>query len=121
MMKKGIKVFAITGIIIFSILNACLILIAFCVNDARKAYRSSENAIDAIVNEFKHSKIIAIGEAHERVNEQLFIADNIQALYNAGVRYIFVEGGASLEESLPSSESYNFLMFYPWIGAGWRV
>jgi hypothetical protein len=102
------------------IIDVLLITVALCVNDVRKAYLTSENAIDAIVNELQHGIIIAIGEGHERVNEQLFIADNIQALYNAGVRYIFAEGGASLEESLPSSESYNFLMFYPWIGAGWR-
>jgi hypothetical protein len=35
MMKKGIKVFAVTGIIIFSILNVCLILIALCINGLR--------------------------------------------------------------------------------------
>jgi len=50
MMKKGIKVFAITGIIIFCILNVCFILIALFINDVRKAYRSSENAIDVITD-----------------------------------------------------------------------
>ena len=119
-MKRVAKVVTITGIVIFSVLNICLILIAFCINDVRKAYRNSGNAIDGILNELQHGKIVAIGESHERVNEQLFIASNIQALYNAGVRYLFVEGGASPEESLPSSEGYCFLMFYPWTMAGWR-
>jgi hypothetical protein len=114
------KIILITAIIVMAIVNVLLIVAVLCVNDVRKAYRVSENAIDAIVNDLQHGKIVAIGEAHEQINEQLFIANNIQALYKAGVRYIFAEGGASLEESLPSSESYNFLMFYPWIGAAGR-
>ena len=44
----------------------------------------------------------------------MFLADNIQALYNAGVRYIFIEGG------LPLDEGYMFIMFYPWMASGWR-
>jgi len=114
------KIILIAAIIVMVIVDVLLIAAVFCVNDVRKAYRASENAIDAIVNELQHSKIVAIGESHVQVNEQLFIAGNIQALYNAGVRYLFVEGGVSPEESLPTSESYNFLMFYPWVGAGWR-
>jgi hypothetical protein len=67
-------------IVIFSLLNVCLILIALSINDVRKTYGTSENAIDAILNELQHCKILAIGENHEQVNEQLFIANNIQAL-----------------------------------------
>jgi hypothetical protein len=43
----------------------------------------------------------------------LSLAVNIQALYNAGARYIFVEGG------LLPLEDY-FIMFYPCPYTGWR-
>jgi hypothetical protein len=80
----------------------------------------SKNSIDLIIDEMENKKIIMFGEDHATVNEQLFIASNIKAFYDAGVRYIFLEGGSALERSLPESVDYEFFMFYPWINAGWR-
>ena len=113
-MKKGIKTLVITSSIIAGIAIIYIALIALGVNQFREEYRISDNALDAIINELQYKKIIAIGEHHDRVNEELFLADNIQALYNAGVRYIFLEGGT------PLNEGYLFLMFYPWMYSGWR-
>jgi hypothetical protein len=113
-MKKSIKALTITGIVITDIIAICVIIAASYIISFRKEYRTSKNAIDEIINEFQYRKIIALGERHTRVNEELFIADNIQALYNAGVRYIFVEGGPPLDGK------YLFLMWYPWSNSGWR-
>jgi hypothetical protein len=101
----------ITGVVIAGVAIIFLIMLALSINDFRKEYRTSGNAIDEIVKEFQH-RIIALGEHHDWVNEQLFLAGNVQALYNAGVRYIFAEG------DLPLDEDY-FVMFYPWMGTGW--
>jgi hypothetical protein len=99
-----------------AIVDLLLIAAVSYVNSFRREYNNSKNAIDTILNELQQCKIIAIGEEHTRVNEQLFLADNIEALYNAGVRYIFAEGGGSDE----LIENYAFLMFYPWLNSGWR-
>jgi hypothetical protein len=97
-MKKVIKTLAIAGTVIAGIAIIFFIMLALSVNDFRREYRTSGNAIDAIVDELQRRRIVAIGEHHDRVNEQLFLAGNIQALYNAGVRYIFVEGAPPLVE-----------------------
>jgi len=82
---------------------------------------ASETAIDAVIEDFKNANIILLGEySHSTVNEQLFVANNIQKLYDAGFRYLFLEGGANPANYLPGSDRYNFVMFYPWINAGWR-
>jgi len=116
-MKKTILVAAV---IVMVIIDIFLIAAVSAVNSFRKEYRNSENAINAILNELQYSKIIAIGETHTVVNEELFLANNIQALYNAGVRYIFIEAGGVSEYKIPSGVAYFILMFYPWMAAGWR-
>jgi hypothetical protein len=69
-----------------AIVDLLLIAAVSYVNSFRREYNNSVNAIDTILNELQQCKIIAIGEGHTRVNEQLFLANNIDALYNAGVR-----------------------------------
>ena len=118
-MKKSVKALLITGAVILGIVVVFVILTALYFNDFRKEYRTSGNAIDRIVKEFQDRKIIAFGENHTRVNEQLFLANNLEALYNAGVRYIFIEGGDP-ESNIPSGETYFFIMWYPWSISGWR-
>ena len=116
-MKKGIKALVITGSVIAGIVFIYAILLAIYVSNFRREYRISENSIDAIVNELQHVKIIAIGESHDQIIEEMFIANNIQALYDAGVRYIFQEGG---HVPTPSDDTYYFVMYYPWANTGWR-
>jgi len=113
-MKRFIK----AAVIIVIVVDVLLIAAVLYVNSYRKEYLNSKNAIDFILDELQHSKIIAVGENHSVMNEELFLAHNIQALYNAGVRYIFTE--STMDTALPSGETYWFPMFYPWIVAGWR-
>ena len=89
-------------------------------NELKNEYDISANSIDAVLNELKHKKIVLFGESHVTVNEQLFISNNIKKLYDAGVRYLFVEGGVTLDDSLPGGANYYFYMFYPWMEVGWR-
>jgi hypothetical protein len=111
--------------IIFAIVSLC-----GCSNNSKlenyiaselKKGNISENSIDVLLRELKDKKIILIGEDHTLVNEELFVANNLRKLYDSGVRYIFLEGGAAtLERSLPGSINYNFIMFYPWMQTAWR-
>jgi hypothetical protein len=91
----------------------------FINHELKTNYLTANNSIDALIRELKDKKIIVIGEDYVAVNEQLFIARNITKMYDAGVRYIFFEGGALIGNSLPGSPNYNFYMFYPWMPVGW--
>jgi hypothetical protein len=77
------------------------------------------DASEFIANELKTKKIVFIGESHLFVNPKMFIAENIQKFYNAGVRYLFDESGLPDYVSI-NDENYKFYMFYPWMTAGWR-
>lgn len=85
-----------------------------------KANSILSNAAEASItlNEIvDSSKIIFLAEQHSIVNPILFLSNNIDSLYKKGVRYLFLE--ATLPD-LPSSNNYNFILFYPWINSGWK-
>jgi hypothetical protein len=107
-------------VFIFAIIFAVVSLGGCSNNQQPENYIVSENSIDALLKELENKKVIFIGEYHDLVNEELFVANNLRKLYDSGVRYIFLEGGAAYENSLPGSINYNFLMFYPWMQTGWR-
>jgi hypothetical protein len=90
------------------------------VNKLKSVVVASETTIDAVIDDFKRAKIILLGEDHVTVNEELFVANNIQKLHDAGFRYLFLEGGADLINYLPESDGYGFYMYYPWMLVGWR-
>jgi hypothetical protein len=53
------------------------------------------DAIKAILESFKNADIVFIGPAtHQLLNHRLFLNKNLQLFYDAGVRYILVEGGS---------------------------
>ena len=89
-------------------------------NRIMKALPSAQNAIDFLVERLATQKIIILGEQHAYVTEELFLAKNIKKLYDAGVRYFAFEGGTVLENAVPGSKGYSFIMFYPWMNGGWR-
>ena len=119
-MKKIIKISGTIGITIVGIIIIFATINIICIQQFRTEYNNPKSAINVMLEELQQKKIIGIGEDHDRVNEKLFVAGNIQALYNAGVRYIFLESGVTPEQSLPGSETYVFPMFYPWMNTGWR-
>lgn len=78
---------------------------------------AAPDAGDYIVNSIRDGKIVFLYEAHDKVNPILFLAGNIDRFYDAGVRYVFFEGGLT---ALPDSPEYGFPMFFPWTSAGWK-
>ncbi|MDR2407468.1 MAG: hypothetical protein LBE13_05080 [Bacteroidales bacterium] len=66
-----------------------------------------------------NKKIIFIGDNHMWSNEEYLLANNLNKLYEAGVRYFFVEGDLP-ETAIPGNQNYHFYMFYPWVGANWK-
>ena len=68
--------------------------------------------LNTIINE---NKIIFIGENHSIVNPRLYLIENLETLYNCGVRHICMEG-FSLRN--PKDVNYNFYCFFPWSVAG---
>jgi tetratricopeptide (TPR) repeat protein len=106
------------------------------------------DAADYIVNALEQNKLVFIGEDHSIVNEEIFMAENLQAFYDVGLRYIFRESfeeeeGAVGAENLqafhdigvsyflvkredgqppsPGSPNYRIMTFPPWrndVGGG---
>ena len=75
------------------------------------------DADDYIVELINSHRLVFISENHSIVNPILFLSENLEKFYNAGTRYLFLEGGMSI---VPDSENYNFFMFYPWNHTGWK-
>jgi hypothetical protein len=84
-----------------------------------KLNAAAPDALAGMLGELENRRILFIGESHPIVNEELFIAENIGALYDAGVRYLFDESGIPDYRAI-GGEGYQFYMFYPWMSAGWR-
>ncbi len=54
--------------------------------------RTAQSAAAKIENELKSCKIVFLGEGHTDVYPCVFLKENLQRFYNAGLRYIFFEG-----------------------------
>lgn len=83
---------------------------------------NSPNAIDVLEKEMTKKKIIFIGCAnHSTINDVQFLCiDNLQRLYNKGLRYILCEGGLPdkfVYEQLDLEKEY-IKLFYPWESVG---
>ncbi|MDR1399888.1 MAG: hypothetical protein LBJ41_08205 [Treponema sp.] len=88
---------------------------------ATPIYHKSPEPSDAkqyIIDALTQNKLVFIGKDHAQVNEELFMAENLQAFYDAGLRYIFVEGAftefspVSGQSSLPVDN--RIWLFPPW-------
>lgn len=63
----------------------------------------------------REHRIIFLTENHSRVDPLLFLAENLQRFFDAGVRHLVLEGELS---PLPEDANYYFRSFYPWSNAG---
>jgi hypothetical protein len=93
------------------------------VGAAKKTATILSNAPDAaevVLESFKKADIVFIGGAsHQLSNEPLFTRENLRRFYDAGVRYILIEGGGGRLDDSPlySDEELldiGILLFYPW-------
>lgn len=78
----------------------------------------SHDAANSICREIQNKKVVFISELHNVVNTYQFLSENMRRFYDAGVRYIFIEGGDP-DSFMEESETY-FPFFYPWPQCGWR-
>lgn len=92
------------------------ILLGSCCNFQDKQF--DVFAIENNILDIENASIIFLGENHAIINEERFLAENIDYFYQHGVRYFFTE--ADFPEFVPGDDEYFFYMFYPWMGAGWR-
>ncbi|MDR1400545.1 MAG: hypothetical protein LBJ41_11535 [Treponema sp.] len=107
----------------FFIAFACVALL-FCrvtsVSAAALYQKESElpDARQYILDALAQNKLVFIGENHELVNEELFMAENLQSFYDAGLRYLFEEGPElgydPSRTPLPGEPDYRLLIFPPW-------
>ena len=86
-------------------------------DDVFNIIMQAPDADDYIVELIKTNKVVFLPENHSIVNPILFLSDNLNKFYNAGMRYLFLEGGMP---AVPDSENYSFYMFYPWSHVGWK-
>jgi hypothetical protein len=87
---------------------------------------NAPSALEAVLDSFKKADIVFIGgTSHRLLNEVLFTAENLQRFYDAGVRYILVEGAGGRKDDSPlySDEELldrGIMLFYPWEYVGVR-
>jgi len=80
--------------------------------------RMEKDAAEQIVEDIKNKKIVFIGNDHNGAFQALFLKENLSTFYNAGVRYIFLEGDAN--HYLTEHEDYYFNFYPAWAGFGYR-
>jgi len=112
------KVFPCVLIIICILFSSCSISNRKLAKEIDSILSSSPDAIEAILEKLEYSDIIfvATSQSHYLLNDTMFLSSNLEHLYNAGVRYFFVEG------SLSESSMYGWSKkdgdpaypFYPW-------
>ena len=77
-------------------------------------YHKAPELFDAkqyILDALDQNKLVFIGEEHVKVNEELFLAENLQAFYDAGLRYIFIEGN---DGNYVTARPSSIPLFPPW-------
>lgn len=67
---------------------------------------------EELENIISNKKIVFITEKHFVVNPIIFLINNLDTIYNSGVRIIFNEGKLAEE---PNLNTYNLTTYYPWV------
>ena len=82
--------------------------------------RNEKVALDQILEDLQSKKVIFIGENHDDVFPIIFCTRNLEAFYNAGLRYIFLESGDDglLDDS--NIDTYDFQVIPPWGLYAWK-
>jgi hypothetical protein len=89
-------------------------------------FANALDAVESVLDCLKKADIVFIGAVGHRLsNESLFWNENLQRFYDAGVRYLLVEGGGGGVDDSPlySEEELldrTLLLYYPWEYVGIR-
>jgi hypothetical protein len=87
---------------------------------------NAPDAVEGVLDCLEKADIVFIGaEGHRLSNEPLFWKENLQRFYDAGVRYLLMEGGGGrIDDSPLASEEElldrQILLYYPWEYVGGR-
>ena len=101
---------------IFFILIICFLSL-FISCKTKFDLRGEKDAVEQIVEDIKSKKIVFFGNNHDGAFQSLFLKEHLDAFYEAGVRYIFLEGD---NNNLSELEDYCFNLFPAWGGFGYR-
>ncbi|MDR2150465.1 MAG: hypothetical protein LBO67_06550 [Spirochaetaceae bacterium] len=113
----------------YSITFACVVLLLFLqtipvsASAVFQKARELPDAKDYILDALAQNKLVFVGEDHNIVSEELFMAENLQAFYDAGLRFLIREGAKEEEEKannlpLPGSPLFRLMIFPPWYSVG---
>lgn len=81
-------------------------------------FRNCTNASDKIVEEIKSRKLIFIGDIHSEAGPMLFLAENLERFYEAGVRYLFFEEKSN--NYIENPEQLDLFVYPPWGTWGYK-
>jgi hypothetical protein len=92
---------------------------------AERAIRGAPAASEYMIGLIKSKKLIFLGELHSTVDPILFLAANLRAFYDAGLRYLFYEGAIPGFAPIGRTDSryaepYYIYFTAPWAHAGWK-
>jgi len=118
------KVFPCVIIVLCILFSSCSISDRKLAKEIDSILSNSPNAIEAILEKLEYSDIIfvATSTSHYLINDAIFLSSNLQHLYNAGVRYFFVEGalGESSMYGWSKKDGDPAYPYYPWDYVGIR-
>ena len=122
-MEMKNNVFSYVLIILCVLFSSCSISNKKLAKKIDAILSDSPNAIEAILERLEYSDIIfvATSQSHYLLNDTKYLSSNLQLLYNAGVRYFFVEGavGEGSKYGWPKEKDPAY-PYYPWDYAGIR-
>jgi hypothetical protein len=92
---------------------------------ATRAIRGAPAAHEYMIDLIKTKKLVFLGELHSTVDPILFLAGNLRAFYEAGLRYLFYEGAMPGFAPIGRTDSryaepYFIYFTAPWAHAGWK-
>ncbi|MCR4953610.1 MAG: hypothetical protein K6A43_05990, partial [Treponema sp.] len=102
--------------------NLFLIILLCLLVSCKTTYnlQNEKNAADLIFEDLRSKKIVFIGENHSTVFPILWMTENMEKLYDAGMRYLFLEEDG--DGYLPDCdyENYKMQIVPPWCTYGWK-
>ena len=81
-------------------------------------FTNSTDAITQIIQEIKNKKIIFIGDSHDQATPVLFLAENLEKFYNAGIRYLFLEENS--DNFIENPDNFELFVYPPWCSWGYN-
>ncbi len=82
--------------------------------------QNEKNADEQIIECLQSKKIVFIGENHSTVFPILYMTQNMENFYNAGLRYLFLEEEGDGFFPVGNYDNYRLWVVPPWCTFGWK-